>query len=64
MSNTIPALKQSFLTSQVRLLNAPIKPPPNWRDTLPPSSEEIVLSEKVVSDVLERCNSVSRCVCF
>ena len=39
MAETIPTLKQNFLSAQVRLLGAPLAPAPHWRADAPPPSD-------------------------
>lgn len=56
MANTIPALKRSFLSSQVRILNAPLEPAEDWREGNAATMDEERgdLSEKVVEEVLRK----------
>lgn len=53
MTDTIPALKQSFLASQIRALSAPLSPPPNWRAQRPTPAEGDI-SDKVVDAALSK----------
>lgn len=47
-------LKKAFLTTQIRLLTAPVQPPPaDWQEQLP-EPEEGDLRESVVRDVLHK----------
>ena len=65
MANTIPALKRSFLSSQVRVLNTPLELGEDWRDA-GPSPDEGDLKDAVVDEVLrkgERRGLISLCVC-
>ena len=53
MSSSIPALKRTFLNSQVRILNAPLEPPDDWRGARPRNERE-ALDEEVVGDVMQK----------
>ena len=58
MTSTIPALKRNFLNSQVRILNTPLEPPEDWRET-GPVPEEGDLDDKVVEDVVRKGDSTT-----
>ncbi|KAG4280696.1 hypothetical protein FPRO04_05410 [Fusarium proliferatum] len=53
-AQTIPSLKQSFITSQTTLLSQPIAPSPSWQETNDASDEAI--PERVVQEVLYNLN--------
>jgi hypothetical protein len=53
MSTTIPALKRAFLAGQVRILNAPLDPPEEWRDA-GPRPKEGDLSNGIVDEALNK----------
>ena len=47
-------LKKSFLSTQVRTLNAPLEPSHDWRENAP-VPEEGALKDKTVQEVLQKC---------
>ena len=47
-------LKKSFLSTQVRTLNAPLAPSNDWREN-GPIPEEGELKDKLVQEVLQKC---------
>ncbi len=49
-------LKKSFLSTQIRTLNAPLEPPRDWRENCP-APDEGELKDKVVREVLQKCKS-------
>ena len=53
MSSSIPALKRTFLASQVRILNAPLEPPADWREGRGLVLEG-ALEEEVVEEVMRK----------
>jgi hypothetical protein len=53
MDSTIIDLKKSFLQSQVRNLNSPLKPAPDWRDT-GLIVEQGELNERVVQEAVNK----------
>ncbi|MCJ1327571.1 hypothetical protein MMC10_004242 [Thelotrema lepadinum] len=55
MSSSIPALKRTFLASQVRILNAPLEPPADWREGRGLVLEG-ALEEEVVEEVMRKVN--------
>ncbi|KAI9802707.1 MAG: hypothetical protein M1825_002729 [Sarcosagium campestre] len=62
MANVAPTvidLKKAFLTSQVRLLNAPPQPPRTWQDDLP-ETDDGQLRDNTVADVLSQVESKVR----
>ncbi|MCJ1399639.1 hypothetical protein MMC11_002841 [Xylographa trunciseda] len=56
---TIPALKQSFLQSQIRLLSTPLSPSPTWRDHVP-NAPPNPLTNELVQDVVHKVNALIR----
>lgn len=56
---TVVSLKQSFLTSQTRLLSQPLTPSRSWRNsnnTRTNESDELPLPEKAIEDALYKLN--------
>ena len=47
-------LKKSFLSTQVRSLNAPLEPSSDWRENAP-ITEEVELKDRIVQDALQKC---------
>ena len=54
------AAKSSFLSSQVRQLGVLPRPPPHWRDNLPPADEHGDLSDLVLHQVFYKLSLVAR----
>ncbi|KAF7597631.1 hypothetical protein BBP40_000109 [Aspergillus hancockii] len=55
-TRTIPELKSSFIRAQVRILSESLEAPEDWR-RYAAETEEDDLSDRVVSDVLQKFNS-------
>lgn len=47
-------LKKSFLSTQIRKLNAPLEPSHDWREIVP-VPEEGGLKDRIVPEVLQKC---------
>ncbi|KAL9121059.1 MAG: hypothetical protein Q9187_002387 [Circinaria calcarea] len=59
MGDTIIDLKKAFLNNQIRILNAPLEPPRNWRNNAP-AAQQGELKEKTVQEVIHKLNSIVR----
>ncbi len=47
-------IKKSFLSTQIRTLNAPLELSRGWRDNAP-TPEDAELKDRLVQEVLQRC---------